>query len=277
MSSIFVTQESGRSVEGKVNVSTYAIRRRGLQAEIQDIVKRYIIDHRFKPGDALPGEGELAKQMGISRPSLREAMKVLQTIGVIETRHGSGTYVGSLSLDPFADGMAFQILIAAQHGEAAPQDLLDLVDIREAIESTRIRKVTGMHTDDQFRKMYSLCDRMATLDVESNRFGEGDLALHQLIFEPLQSRLYSEFIKVFWKVSNLAIRPFASSASDKIVEEHRAILDALADQDATRASEAISAHISQLATAIRNDFDPEILRFEALSTTRLASNQHASK
>lgn len=273
MNSIFLTRESGRSVEGKVSVSTYSIRRRGLQAEIQDIVKRYIIDHRFKPGDALPGEGELASQMGISRPSLREAMKVLQTIGVIETRHGSGTYVGSLSLDPFADGMAFQILIAAQHGEAAPQDLLDLVDMREAIESTRIRQVTGQHTDDQFQNMYSLCDRMEKLRSDSSGFGEGDLALHHLIFEPLKSRLYSEFIKVFWKVSNLAIRPFASNASGEIVDEHRAIIDALADQDPRRASEAMSAHILQLANVIRNDFDPDLLRFEALSTTRIDTSR----
>lgn len=273
MNSIFLTKESRRSVEGQVSVSTYSIRRRGLQAEIQDIVKRYIIDHRFKPGDALPGEGELASQMGISRPSLREAMKVLQTIGVIETRHGSGTYVGSLSLDPFADGMAFQILIAAQHGEAAPQDLLDLVDMREAIESTRIRQVTGQHTDDQLQNMYSLCDRMEKLRSDSSGFGEGDLALHHLIFEPLKSRLYSEFIKVFWKVSNLAIRPFASNASGEIVDEHRAIIDALADQDPRRASEAMSAHILQLANVIRNDFDPDLLRFEALSTTRIDTSR----
>jgi DNA-binding FadR family transcriptional regulator len=245
-------------------VSTYAIRRRGLQAEIQDIVKRYIIDHRFKPGDALPGEGELAKQMGISRPSLREAMKVLQTIGVVETRHGSGTYVGSLSLNPLADGMAFQILIAAQHSDGAPQDLLDLVDLRGALETSQIRKVTGQHSPEQIAKLRSLCDEMANLDNESPGFNERDLALHQLFYQPLESRVYSEFIRMFWRISNLAIWPYAKNSRETILQEHQAIVDALANHDADSAAEAVRAHIEGLACAIKSSYDPESLNVAAL-------------
>lgn len=245
-------------------MSSYAIRRRGLQAEIQDIVKRYIIDHRFKPGDALPGEGELARQMGISRPSLREAMKVLQTIGVVETRHGSGTYVGSLTLDPFADGMAFQILIAAQHGTTAPRDLLDLIDLREAVETTRIRQATGLHTAKQLDAIQALCDEMELLDQEPAAFGDRDLALHLLLYQPLQSRVHNEFIKAFWKLSNLAIRPYAGSASEHVLKEHRAIVDAVVAQNAREAGDCMSAHVLNLANTIRDSFNPEILREEAL-------------
>lgn len=247
-------------------MSSYAIRRRGLQSEIQEIVKRYVIDHRFKPGDALPGEGELAQQMGISRPSLREAMKVLQTIGVIETRHGSGTYVGSLSLDPFADGMAFQILIASQHGATAPQGLFDLIEIREVIETTKIRQVVGLHSESQLDRMQGLCSEMETLDVESAAFGDRDLELHLLFYKPLNSNVYDEFVKAFWKISNVAVRPYASESVGAVVQEHRAIVDAIASGNARAAGDSMSAHILNLANTIRTAFDSQSLRDEALKS-----------
>lgn len=249
---------------------SYSIRRRGLQVEIQDIVKRYIIDHRFKPGDILPGEGELARQMGISRPSLREAMKVLQTIGVVETRHGSGTYVGSLSLNPFADGMAFQILIAAQNDPEPPQDLLDLIEIREAIETTRIRQVVGLHTDEQIEELNRLCDDMEMLEVGGGAFGDLDQALHRAFYAPLSSHVYDEFVKAFWKISNLTIRPYADRFQRDANAEHRAIVNAIIAQDARSAGDAMSAHILNIANDLRRNFDAERLRDDALQAETLA-------
>jgi len=254
------------SFEVRDTVSTYAIRRRGLQAEIQDIVKRYIIDHRFKPGDALPGEGELAKQMGISRPSLREAMKVLQTIGVIETRHGSGTYVGSFSLNPFAEGMAFQILIAAQHSESAPQELLDLVDLREAMETSQMRKVVGLHTDEQIANMRSLQREMAKAKSRAAGFGERDLALHQLFYQPLQSRVYNEFIRMFWRISNLTIGPYSEADRERTIKDHERIIDAIASKDTDEAVEAVRAHINAVAEMVRTSYDPTLLHLDALQS-----------
>jgi len=254
------------SFEVRDAVSTYAIRRRGLQAEIQDIVKRYIIDHRFKPGDALPGEGELAKQMGISRPSLREAMKVLQTIGVIETRHGSGTYVGSLSLNPFAEGMAFQILIAAQHSETAPQELLDLVDLREAMETSQMRKVVGLHTDEQIASMRALARDMAKSKSRAAGFGERDLQLHQLFYQPIQSRVYNEFIRMFWKISNLTITSLTEEQRKQVIAEHDRIIDAIAAKDTDEAVEAVRDHIAALGELIRTSYDASAFHLDALNT-----------
>lgn len=251
------------TLEARDSVSTYAIRRRGLQAEIQEIVKRYIIDHQFKPGDALPGEGELAKQMGISRPSLREAMKVLQTIGVIETRHGSGTYVGSFSLNPFAEGMAFQILIAAQHSETAPPELLDLVDLREAMETSQMRKVVGQHTDEQIASMRTMAREMAMGKHRSAAFNQRDLALHQLFYQPLQSRVFNEFIRMFWRISNLTLQAYAESSRDSVLEEHDRIIDAIAAKDTEAAVEAVRDHIDSLRDSVVTTYDPSLLRLDA--------------
>jgi DNA-binding FadR family transcriptional regulator len=247
-------------------LSSNAIQRRGLQAEIQEVVRRYIIDHRFRPGDPLPGEGELAKQMGISRPSLREAMKVLQTIGVVESRHGSGTYVGTLSLDALADGLAFQVLLAAQHSDTAPQELLDLVDLREGIEVRQIARVCGRHTPAQIDRMRELNRTLASTRDRSAEFGELDLELHLLFYEPLESRVDSEFVRVFWKISNLTIRPYAWTPPRVIGAQHGAIIDALAHHDDDAAAAAMTDHLRHVAKTIGRSYDAENLRNDALQT-----------
>ena len=245
-------------------VTSYAIRRRQLQSEIQEIVKRYILDHRFQPGDPLPGEGELASQMGISRPSLREAMKVLQTIGAIETRHGSGTYVGALSLDPLADGIAFQVLLASQHSATVPQELIDLVDLRTLLESHLIVRVAGHHTPAQIAAMHALNDEMAASVDWGGGFSELDLDLHQLFYAPLGSSVYSEFVRCNWKISNLAIRPYARASRKAIAAEHEAIIDSLARHDAEAALQAMTIHLENLANTVTTAYDPEYLREDAL-------------
>ena len=237
-------------------MAPYAIQRRGLQAEIQQVVKRYIIDHRFRPGDPLPGEGELARQLGISRPSLREAMKVLQTIGAIETRHGSGTYVGELSLDALADGLGFQVRLAAQHADSTPAELLDLMDLREGIETHLIRRVAGRHTARHVARMRELNATIATVSERSEEYRDLDAELHMLFYEPLGSRVKSEFVHVFWKVSNYALSASASTCETSVASDHAAIIDALADADRDAAVAAISRHLRHIVEAIEHSYQP---------------------
>lgn len=245
--------EMGWSPGGNSAVAPYAIRRRGLQAEIQHVVKRYIIDHRFRPGDPLPGEGELARQLGISRPSLREAMKVLQTIGAVETRHGSGTYVGELSLDALADGLGFQVQIAAQHADTPPAELLDLVDLREGLETHMIGRVAGRHTLHQVARMRALNDTLAASD---DRSAELDEELHLLFYEPLGSRVKSEFVHMFWRVSNFTVGRGASSRQTAFAD-HKAIIDALANADRDAAVAAMSRHMRHIVESIERAYQPQ--------------------
>lgn len=251
-------------------MSSYAIQRRGLQAEIQSVVRRYIIDHKFRPGDPLPGEGELARQMGISRPSLREAMKVLQTIGAIETRHGSGTYVGHLSLDALADGLGFQVRLAAQHADTPPDELLDVIDLREGIETRLIARVAGRHTPEQIARMRELNNQIRTADLPPAELADLDLELHLRFYEPLGSLVNSEFVRVFCRVSSLGLRLYAPDARRAAAGDHEAIIDALERGDADAAVSAMTGHIRRLIEAIDQTDEPASSNSDA-STGAVAS------
>ena len=236
---------------GRTAGAPYAIRRRGLQAEIQDVVKRYIIDHQFRPGDPLPGEGELARQLGISRPSRPPGMKGVQSIGAVETPHGSGTYVGEVSLDAMADGLGFQVRLAAQRAETPPQELLDLVDLREGIETHLIRRVAGRHTAQQIAAMRSLNDAISRAINDPEQAYALDAELHLLFYAPLGSRLKTEFVNIFLKVC-VEIPWYTAGNGPSAVAGHAAIIDALADADADAAQAAMARHMSQVVESIEH-------------------------
>ena len=94
---------------------------------VQREIRSYILDQRLRPGDALKPESELARLFGVSRSSVREAVKALESTGVLETRRGSGVYVRHFSFVPLLDHLHYGLM----HDH---QRLRELVALRKALE-----------------------------------------------------------------------------------------------------------------------------------------------
>ena len=105
-----------------------------LHHSVQEALKEYVVENGFKPGDALPAEAELARQLGVSRTSVREAVKALETIGILESRRGSGVYVGAFSFDPLLESLPYGLMIDTR----AVHELLDLRCTLEVALAARI-------------------------------------------------------------------------------------------------------------------------------------------
>ena len=78
-----------------------------------DAIKQHIIDSGLGPGDLMPTETELCEALGVSRSSVREAIRTLGSLDIVEVRHGHGTFVGRMSLDPLVNGMVFRLSMRA--------------------------------------------------------------------------------------------------------------------------------------------------------------------
>ena len=91
--------------------SLRTLERRPLYRQVQEAIKEYIITNRLEAGDALPPEGELATQLGISRNSVREGVKALQVLGVVDSRVGSGMFVRPFSFDPIFENLPDSLIV----------------------------------------------------------------------------------------------------------------------------------------------------------------------
>jgi DNA-binding transcriptional regulator YhcF (GntR family) len=100
--------------------------------DLQERIKKLILDRRLPSGAPLPTEPELMVLLGASRNSVREALKALQAMGIVEIRHGFGTYVGPMSIAPMIEGLAFRTVAGHYRGE---DSLLQLLELREAVET----------------------------------------------------------------------------------------------------------------------------------------------
>ena len=103
---------SGERTMRRMSEETGSRRRpeRRVSSQIQREVMQLILDRKLRAGAPLPTEAELMEDLGVSRNSVREALKALQALDIVEIRHGYGTYVGEASLTPLVDGLTFRTL-----------------------------------------------------------------------------------------------------------------------------------------------------------------------
>ena len=117
------------------------IRSHALQTRIMDL----ILEQGLDVGDALPTESELSAALGVGRNTVRESLKVLQALGVIEIRHGFGMFVAPNNFTALTDGLAFRGRLSLRHrGEEA----MELIDVRQALESGLIGSAIDLMTDE---------------------------------------------------------------------------------------------------------------------------------
>lgn len=222
---------------------TEPLRTETIYRAAQERIKQYIVVHGLMPGDPIPTEATLARDLGISRNSLREALKALAMAGVVETRHGLGTYVGQASLAPLIDGMAFNLV---QNISRDTRTLREMLQLREILELELVRRVTGMHTPEQLARLEECVARME-VDAERGIMDpDVDRAFHDALYEPLDNHVVTLMLHSFWDVQEAVISqlPEAPPISATNARWHRNILEAVHHGDAPAAAAAMREQFS---------------------------------
>lgn len=209
--------------------------------DIERQIKELILERRLAPGDALPTEAELMDIFDVGRVSVREALKALQAVNVVEIRRGFGTFVGSLSLSPFAEGLAFRAVVRHRQGE---QGLLELMKVREALEVGLVGAVArGVPAADLavLRGLVALMDQEARTGAVARAT---DRAFHLALYSSLDNHLLSEVLDAFWAAMDRVREDLDDGHQDPAVTcaQHHEIVEALAAADGDRAVRAMRTH-----------------------------------
>ncbi|MFD4174771.1 MULTISPECIES: FadR/GntR family transcriptional regulator [Streptomyces] len=218
--------------------------------DIERRIKELILDRALGPGDPLPTEPELMELFAAGRVSVREALKALQAMNVVEIRRGFGTFVGSLSLTPFAEGLAFRAVV--RHGRGEP-GLLELMKVREALETGLVGAVSAGIPAEDLAVLRSL---VTTMEAEAARDGRvaraTDRAFHLALYASLDNHLLSEVLDAFWAAMDRVRASTDDGHQDPVTtcRQHHEIVVAVAAGDGVLAASAMRAHFDGIRSRL---------------------------
>jgi DNA-binding FadR family transcriptional regulator len=211
-------------VQSVINVLTDAIRSKELQ-----------------PGDKIPPEPELAESLGVARSSVREAIKILTYLGVLESKRSEGTFVCDGYKESMIDPMVYGILLNQDSFE-------NLMELREMTEAGMMRLAIEHHEDKELDELESILGEMKkALELKENRvdtFFEADNRFHDKIAEMGKNPMADKINKVVRSLTH-AVRYQTVSAmilsgkSDKLLDTHVQLFNAIKERDDTDLSEKV--------------------------------------
>ena len=211
----------------------------GIVEQIVDLIK----DGKLNPGDILPSEREMANQLSVSRPPLREALKTLETMGFIEVQHRRRSVVKSLAdsslRDPLARAIGDDVAMVVQ-----------FLEVRKTLESWAAGQASQLVTDKEIEQLEALYHELEK-DVEKNELGvENDVRFHLTIYQATHNMVLSHIaftlLSLYHKTQRVTREVMFEGAINKqrLLQQHYTIFETIRDRNPERATQAILDHLN---------------------------------
>jgi GntR family transcriptional repressor for pyruvate dehydrogenase complex len=202
---------------------------------------------QLRPGQRLPREPDLAASLGLSRSSLREAVRALASVRILDVRQGDGTYVSGLSAESLVEALAF--LVEFQQGSSA----LELLEVRRALEPAAVARAAVRMSEEALEEVERALER-ASLESPVAELVEADMQFHRLITSSCGNSVLASFVESLsgptqrariWRGMTQA------GALSRALAEHWEILRALRARDPELAQMRAAVHIAGVEEWLR--------------------------
>ena len=229
-----------------MTISFQPIRPKKISEEIVEQIKILISQGDLKPGDRLPSERELSTMLGVSRPSVRESIMVLEAMGFLESRQGGGTFVRALTESSIADPLAKLI------EKKDPQLLRSLAEVRMGLESWSAflaAQRASDHDIEEIRRLYGVMEQQA---AKGGWSPEVDAEFHYAItsasHNSLQMHVLDSVHSLFHTTIQVALMEFYRQEGhvQLLLKQHREIMDAIVAHDPEQARKKMMEHLSMV-------------------------------
>lgn len=220
----------------------------GVAKQIATNIREAIMDGRLKVDERLPTEEELAAQFGVSRPSIREALKRLAAQNLVRSQRGptGGTFVVRPTEQQISSSLASSVMLFMSLGEVSHEHL---AEARESMELICSRLAAVHRTDEDLAAMEEQLAIQRDSSVDDVTFCFADLHFHRAIVEatrnPFMRLLMASVIETLQTVLNMASYPFA--VRKQILSQHEVIYRAIRDQQPDAAEKAMMEQMRYLA------------------------------
>ena len=208
-----------------------------LSVKVAEQINDLIIRDKLKPGTKLPNEAQLAEMCGVSRPTVREAMKMLKAQNIIVIRQGDGTYVcdfTGLGDDP----LGFRYIDRAKLTES-------VFEVRLIIEPQIAALAVERATPEKIQQMEQIVQKMYTINYRDPARLELDIQFHTLIAKCSKNAVFNQVIPVIYETIQKGIVILAESEESFSLSQHmhNDIFQAFVHRDSCRAQNAVTTHI----------------------------------
>ncbi|OEV13632.1 FadR/GntR family transcriptional regulator [Streptomyces nanshensis] len=220
-----------------------------LYEQVLDRLRAYAVDHELSAGDRLPPERELAQRLGVSRSSVKQAVVVLEVQGLVETRHGGGTYLVRDTLD----AEPVERLVERQ------RRLPDVLDAREALETKLAELAAERRTEEDLEAMRDALGAMESDIADGGHGVEGDRRFHAAVTAAGHSTLLAEFMR---SISESIAESRTESLRQpgrptRSLDQHARILAAVERGDGKAAAAAMRRHVRTVAKVRLLEWNPD--------------------
>jgi GntR family transcriptional repressor for pyruvate dehydrogenase complex len=211
-------------------------------AELEDLIVR----QRFRAGERLPSERELAERFGVSRTVIREAVRGVAAKGLLEVRAGSGTVVRMPSSESVAASVS---LLLSMNGDATPEKI---VEVRRLLEGEIAALAAQRRTDDDLQTLDVILQAAADKLDDAETFVETDVAFHAALAAATHNALFSVLLEsimhVMIEVRIVGLRVPGTPA--RALAYHRDVFRCVQQGDRVGAREAMNRHMDEAATTM---------------------------
>ncbi len=211
---------------------------------VQEEIKLFIVESGMKSGDIMPTEKALEEQLGISRTSIREALRSLEALGIIESRHGVGRFVRRFNFDAILDNLSYYI-------EVNVKDFREIIDVRIALESSFLRKMTSVISDKEIDELFDILndmDNQVTTGQSDENLIQVHTAFHLKLYEKAENSFLSRLISMFATIQRTltTLKKYRTSDKGEFIELHRKLIQALVDRDQDLVQQRLDEHFKDV-------------------------------
>jgi GntR family transcriptional repressor for pyruvate dehydrogenase complex len=228
-----------------------AVKRQPLSRQVLRTLRDYISQHDLQPGDRLPTERDLASELQVSRNTVREALGVLEAIGVVKRLPKLGAVLQPANLELL--GEVTQFLMRSRG------DLEQLFEARRTLEISLMPLVVANAVENDFAQLEAAIEQMKT-DIERGGVGtEGDVEFHHILLQAAGNALLMQFgalIQEFFRAPRTRVLLDPDTARQSIFD-HQEIVAALRARDAEAAQQVMKRHLGVYNTRVFGKKSPE--------------------
>lgn len=225
-------------------------RREGTSIEISRQLLGYLLSGRVQPGDRLPPERKLAEMLGVGRSVVREALKSLTLLGLLEVRLGDGTYVKRVDAEILPESIEWGLALGAHR-------VLDLLEARRHLDAILAGLAASRRDEQDVADLGALLATMRAVHREPHRFAAAHARFLKAVAETAGNDVLAGAVSTIRSLIHVWVArvPWSGDVIDTAVRDFTAVRDAIAAGDASAARIAMDVAVDHLNVQIRSTLE----------------------